>query len=669
MNELISIVVPVYNVEKYIEKCLQSIINQTYKNIEIIVVNDGTKDNSLELAKKVQKKDKRITIISQPNAGLSAARNTGIAHAKGKYINFIDSDDYIEPTMIEELYNLVIKEKAEISICDFIEESEDGIVLKEKISKNEIQIYDSVTGIKELLLQENITNHAWNKLYKKELFNNVQYPVGQLMEDISTTYKLFSNSNKIVYSDKKLYHYIQRGTSILGNVNPKRIKDQYFAIQDRNKKLQIQYPDLLKYITVDNIKLSKDIFYLSYISGNFDICEPYEFNKLYDLAKKEYPEHKKLVSEEHKKSCELYFKSKFLYATYLLILKSKGKNIFKYAKFIFRKKFNTLWEQYKINRGKEKIKYGKNDKKAFIFLAADYPNYGDIAITYAQSQLLKETLKDYQIIEIPSDKTYSYIKDIKNKINQDDLITIVGGGNMSNKYEYYENLRRIVLKEFKKERIICFPQTADYTNDKYGKKEYQKTRKAIEKCKNITLIAREEKTYKLFKETIKKSNVNICLYPDIVLYLKNSIKNNEQKRTNITGICFRNDQEEVEETKHLKDEIIKNIPDKEFFETHDEKKFNYEQRYIQLFDLLKEISKYKLVYTDRLHAMIFCYLTDTECIYIDNSNKKISNTHKLWLSDSKQIKSFDNNINKKNTDIKSKYDELKKIIRKEKENG
>jgi len=130
MNELISIIVPIYNVEIYLEKCLNSIINQTYKNIEILLINDGSSDNSLRICKKYQKKDKRIVLINKKNGGLSSARNAGIDKASGNYLLFIDSDDYIEIDMIEKLYNNIKSNNADISICNFF------ITKKNKDRKN-----------------------------------------------------------------------------------------------------------------------------------------------------------------------------------------------------------------------------------------------------------------------------------------------------------------------------------------------------------------------------------------------------------------------------------------------------------------------------------------------------------------------------------------------------
>ena len=250
MEELISVIVPIYNVEKYIRKCVDSILKQTYKNIEVILVDDGSKDECGKIIDEYKKIDGRIKVIHKKNGGLSDARNCGMQYATGKFLLFIDSDDWIDREMVKKLYDNIKKYNADISICEFIEEDEEGKELSKKKYDEKILLFTSKEAIKELIVQKNITNHAWNKLYKKEIFDNIEYPKGQLMEDVSTTYKLIENSKQIVYQNIALYHYIQRNKSILGNITPKRINDQEKAFFERNKYLEKKYPEYLTALAV-----------------------------------------------------------------------------------------------------------------------------------------------------------------------------------------------------------------------------------------------------------------------------------------------------------------------------------------------------------------------------------------------------------------------------------
>lgn len=206
MEELISVIVPIYNVEKYLNKCIESIINQSYSNLEIILVDDGSKDSSGIMCDSYILKDKRIKVIHKENGGLSDARNVGLDKAKGEYIVFIDSDDWIDEKMIEILYNIIKKNNSDISICDyFLAYNEEIQTQKEDIEIINLSniealktIYDKDLGVCMIV--------AWNKLYKRNLFkDDIRYPYGKIHEDEFTTYKLLYKAKKnIIYKSKNV---------------------------------------------------------------------------------------------------------------------------------------------------------------------------------------------------------------------------------------------------------------------------------------------------------------------------------------------------------------------------------------------------------------------------------------------------------------------------------
>ena len=251
-NSLISIIVPVYKVEKYLKKCLDSIINQTYKNLEIIIVDDGSPDRCPNICDEYSKKDDRIKVIHQKNMGLSMARNNGIKLATGDYIGFVDSDDFVEPTMYEDLYNAIIKNNAQMSICNF-----NIITNKDKYKKNdypENKTYNKIEFLKEILLDNNIQSYAWNKLYKKELFDEIRYPVGKKYEDIGTTFYLAEKCDKIQLIGKAEYNYINRNDSIVFKFDEQTILDYTEIIMERYDYVYEKYPSLRKYNFIYLIK-------------------------------------------------------------------------------------------------------------------------------------------------------------------------------------------------------------------------------------------------------------------------------------------------------------------------------------------------------------------------------------------------------------------------------
>lgn len=228
MDDLITIIVPVYNTEKYVERCLKSIVLQTYKNLEIIVVNDGSLDNSLKICEKIAKVDERIKVFSKENGGLSSARNFGLKQATGKYIGFIDSDDYIEKSMYEYLYKLIKENQSQISICGHNIVEKDKIIRQVNCDYDEVT-YDSKTAFKLLLEDKVINNFSCDKLFSFNLFKNVEFKSLCYHEDVGTVFKLFYNSKFVTVGNKPYYNYVMNANSISHNLNSKKIYDSFLA--------------------------------------------------------------------------------------------------------------------------------------------------------------------------------------------------------------------------------------------------------------------------------------------------------------------------------------------------------------------------------------------------------------------------------------------------------
>lgn len=213
-NDLISVIVPVYNVEKYLSQCINSLINQTFKNLEIILVDDGSLDNSGKICDEFSEMDSRIIVIHKENNGLSSARNAGLKIAKGNFIGFVDSDDWLDENMYEILFKLIKDNDSDISCCKFFKaaDSEEKVPV---IDNEIIQSFTNIDGLNNFytdLYTQTVV--AWNKLYKRNLFDNVTYPTGKIHEDEGTTYKLFYKANKITYTNKPLYYYRTTPNSI-----------------------------------------------------------------------------------------------------------------------------------------------------------------------------------------------------------------------------------------------------------------------------------------------------------------------------------------------------------------------------------------------------------------------------------------------------------------------
>lgn len=237
----VSIIVPVYQVENYLDRCVVSIINQVYTNLDIILIDDGSLDGSAAICDAWKKKDNRIRVIHKKNGGLAEARNVGIQEARGQYISFVDSDDFVDEKFILTLISDAVKYDAEISCVGYCEfEKKEDIPL---VHQGNIVTYTKEEAIKSLLKSDGPCNFAWNKLYRKELFKNVKFPVGKKMEDLGTTYMLMDQCSKVVYNTTKLYNYMQRKDSILHTPDEKFYIDKMELTISRYVYLKNNYGD------------------------------------------------------------------------------------------------------------------------------------------------------------------------------------------------------------------------------------------------------------------------------------------------------------------------------------------------------------------------------------------------------------------------------------------
>ena len=238
----ISIIVPVYNVEKYLNKCVDSILNQTFKEFELILVDDGSPDNSGAICDQYAKKDSRVKVIHKENGGLSSARNAGIEVAQGKYLGFIDSDDYIAEDMYEILYQNIKKYNADISSVELISVYNDRFKLKDY--SPEIKVLNQEQAMQVVLEGTDFYAYAWNKLYNRNLFNEIRFPKGKTFEDAFIIMKILKRANKVVISNVEKYFYVKRQNSIMSSTFSKKTFDVIDAWEEDKNNIIKLYPEL-----------------------------------------------------------------------------------------------------------------------------------------------------------------------------------------------------------------------------------------------------------------------------------------------------------------------------------------------------------------------------------------------------------------------------------------
>ncbi|MGG1593056.1 polysaccharide pyruvyl transferase family protein [Terribacillus saccharophilus] len=339
-----------------------------------------------------------------------------------------------------------------------------------------------------------------------------------------------------------------------------------------------------------------------------------------------------------------------------------------------------LYLKSKLNNKKSDFIFNNSKRKIVIALAADYGNLGDVAITKAQQAFIENMYKGVQVVPIYLNSIED-IYSIKKQLNNDDIITLIGGGNMGDVYELIEEYRRSIIKLFPNNKIISFPQTIDFTNTSMGEKSLARSKKAYSSHKNLHIFSREPISFEIMKETFSKNSV--YLVPDIVLSYKPTITG-ENSRDGIV-LCLRDDGEK-KISKQIQSDLIKNIENKykdvSFYDTHiGDNNFNVKESDIYLNSIFDKFKSSELVITDRLHGMIFCAITGTPCLVLPNSNHKIYGTYKHWLRQYDFIKYIEkvdiNNVmiiidellNKKaqniSPDLLNKYSELIDVLVKE----
>ena len=270
-KNLISVIIPIYNVEEYLEKCIDSIVMQTYENLEIILVNDGSPDNCSDICEKWEKKDSRVIYLQKKNGGLSSARNYGIEHCSGDYIVFVDSDDYIENNMIEELYNNLKENDSDVAICGFYNVKNEK---KSAVKYSKTKFVASNMEKFENLYNEYYlpTTIAWNKIYKRHIFDKIRYAEGKYHEDEFIIFDILKIADKISYNLIPLYNYLYRTGSITKRFTLKRL-DCLEAIEKRNDYYVKNKRDDLIYLNMQSELNIIATFLTEYYSSKNNSCD------------------------------------------------------------------------------------------------------------------------------------------------------------------------------------------------------------------------------------------------------------------------------------------------------------------------------------------------------------------------------------------------------------
>ena len=321
MNRLISVIVPVYNVEKYLNKCVESIVNQTYTNLEIILVDDGSPDNCPQMCDEWAEKDSRIKVIHKENGGASDSRNAALDIAKGDYITFVDADDYISYECVEILLKALLENNCDMAAARYIE-IKNGIT-KEKVYSKNTFIFNEVDYWKYYYINRfsrwDISAGiiaVWNKIYKKEVFEDIRFPIGRISEDAFIAHEIASKCDRIAYVDKPLYYYVIRSGSVSHSVGDVNKANRFFDIIDAMKERTNYFiennidENLIKYAYIDLFEYQIDRYYI--------FKNEYKNKELYSKVKNDYRKTYQQTKNYNALNNDLYKKRNNLYTLFYI---------------------------------------------------------------------------------------------------------------------------------------------------------------------------------------------------------------------------------------------------------------------------------------------------------------------------------------------------------------
>jgi len=640
ISDLVSIVIPVYNVEQYLNECVDSVIQQTYKNIEIILVDDASPDNCPRICDEYVEKDSRIRVIHKPNGGLSDARNAGLAIAKGEYIYFLDSDDYIEADAIEALIKETAHYSADVVFFDA------SVFSDTQISNYLVDFYmrrglyaNPLKGIDmlEQLLRYNEYRSAVPLLFIRRdilIKNNLSFYKGILYEDELFTFMLFLQSKVVVHLAEPLYNRRVRENSIMsGKIKAHNFKSIilvasemvsiYLSTSDSNNR------EIIK-ACISRILLSvKSVYHRLSTKDKLALNnELKEFKNL--LRINNY-----LDSQEIKQTC---------FSIPMLPVQDKIK---KYLPLKFKTAIKNIIGRYRNQNVDNdlvltELKETYINSRIILIGTPVHGNLGDHAIAVAEKELFAEFIPERQVIEIVMPIYRAFASNIKRYINEQDIIIVSGGGWLGTLWKHNEDIVRQIISSYPYNKIVILPQTIFFEYTEEGHKEKEISRKIYSAHTNLIFCLRDKASYDFVLNNNFVKRPEKCLYiPDMVLAL--NLDTNNKNRDGVL-LCFRADREKnmsFRDRRRIKEWLREKGEKTTFTTTVYLDDIPLKNRQKTLDAKFKEFSSAKLVITDRLHGMLFAAVTGTPCIAFDNLTGKVKGVYE-WIKYLNYIKVVDN---------------------------
>lgn len=670
MQERISVIVPIYNVEYSLEGCINSIINQTYKNIEIILINDGSVDNSKQICEEYREKDDRILYIEQENKGVSAARNVGIENATGKFIIFVDADDYMELNMIEELYLKIKQYSCDIVVSNYL------IVENDEITKNKFSLNSNMLNseefVKYMLSDKYYKGYLWNKLIKKSLIENTRFDEKiHIMEDLVFLLNISNKAEKVyVINDAYLYYYVQNNFSALHKISSKNLSDLF------------AYEKILEYIEKNKIELLDDDynFYIwnyvySFIVNYYYWYKNKDLKSEHNLKKKN--EVKKVLIKALKRKTSVIKKIKLIFIYYFPIIYGNLKYLKSYRDVIKMKKIGILTINDDTNYGNRLQNYAVQEVlKKLDCKVETIHNQENVVREKAIKRKIGIAIKG--ILKLKKHKRYncfmSFNKNIKySKYYIDDKHIPT---NLSDKYDiFFTGSDQVWNPTFARKitdiDFLCFADTqkrnsisASFGISEIPKdlKEYYKKR--LNGLNNISV--REDRGKEIIEELTGRNDVEVLVDPTMLLTEEEWDKvAKKPKQLKCDKYILNYFLGEVSEERKKEIDRIAKENDCEVIDILDKQSPFYQTGPSEFLYLEKNAF---LICTDSFHSSIFAILYNRPFVVFDREDKEVKMNSR--------IETLINKFNLKNRIFKGKitrenlehdYAEAYRILEKERE--
>ncbi len=631
----VSVIIPVYNVETYLDECVQSVVKQTCPEIEIILVDDGSKDSSGRMCDVYASEDQRIKVIHKKNGGLGSARNAGLEMAQGKYFLFLDSDDYLDLNCVEYLFDIAEKNKLDMVL--FTAESFiDGVLPEESVIGDyqtyKDHLYEVMSGVD--CLEYSIHNKDYivsncMRLYSRRIAT-FHYNEEIVHEDEDIGIYTYLLSKRVMRVDLPFYKRRYRAGSIMTSTDPAREANGYMYAAVR----------MIEFYTNTKSERMKKILLERFESYFHTICEKYLDST---------PDQKMEISDAIRR--ELFH---LQYIKLPLSKKTKIKILFPWVIEVgaLNRLRPFVKEQAELIPDIRNTLFdmlNKKGHKIYLLGTPVHGNYGDHIIALSEIDFLKRHFRNWKVLELPMPFILKNIALLKRHANPEDIICISGGGWLGSKWKYSEDFVRKIIVTFRNNPIVIFPQTVFYED---GDDDYARRGAEIYSSHtNLLFCLRERASYDYVIKHGFVQEDHAFLMPDFALLFRgyNAVDNKGQKcsmdkpRKDVIKICFRNDVEKItskEQTENLR-HSVDSIANAEELETNiTPKNIATSNRRKAVADKLREVAEGKLLVTDRLHAMLFAAITETPCLALDNATHKVKGVYE-WVRDLDYIKMSD----------------------------